>query len=101
VAGGSSFSFAQSLIKEVLRMDANQLEAMKNLDIQTLDPATLADSRDVTVDTVLPPGERLRDYLRQIKNPYCFRYGKTAVKLTFADTEATMEDRLEEYFLSL
>ena len=82
-------------------MDANQLEAMKNLDIQTLDPATLADSRDVTVDTVLPPGERLRDYLRQIKNPYCFRYGKTAVKLTFADTEATMEDRLEEYFLSL
>jgi hypothetical protein len=74
---------------------------MKNTDVRTVDPAALADIRGVTVNTYLPRDERLLDYFEQIKNPYCFRCGKTVVKVSFADTEATLEDRLEKYLLSL
>jgi len=76
-------------------------EDMRNTDVRTVDPTTLVDVRDVTVNTSLPREERLLDYLAQIKNPYCFRCGKTVVKVSFADTEATLEDRLERYLLSL
>lgn len=76
-------------------------QEMKDVDVLTVDPETLVDIKDVTVNTSLSKEERFLDYLTQIKNPYCFRRGKTIVKVSFADTEATMEDRLEKYLLSL
>lgn len=77
------------------------LSNMRDTDVRTVDPATLADIRDVTVNTSLPREERLLDYLSQIKNPYCFKCGKTVVKISFADTQVTLEDRLEKYLLSI
>ena len=76
-------------------------EHMKNMDVRNVDADTLADFRDVVVNTSLPREERLLDYLEQIKNPYCFKYDKTIVKVSFSDTNDTMEDRLESYLLSL
>ena len=81
-------------------LDIN-FEQMKNMDVRTVDAAELADFRDVTVNTSLPKEERLLDYLEQIKNPYCFKYDKTIVKVSFSDTDVTLEDRLESYLLSL
>lgn len=77
------------------------MEAMKNIDVRTVDPAELVDIRDVSIDTSLPQPEKLRDYLRQIKNPYCYKHGKAIIKVKFADTEATLEDQLESFLLSL
>jgi hypothetical protein len=34
------------------------------------------------------------DFIRQIKNPYCFRCGKFIVKVNHADTDVTLEQRL-------
>ena len=81
--------------------DIYTLEQMKYIDVRDVDPDDLIDIRDVTVNTALPRDERLLDYLEQIKNPYCFKCGKTVVKISFAETEATLEDRLERYLLSL
>jgi len=77
------------------------LESLRDTDVRTIDPTLLVDIRDVKVNTSLPREDRLLDYLSQIKNPYCFRHGKTVVKVSFADTEATLEDRLEKYLLSI
>ena len=77
------------------------LETMRDTDVRTVDPAALVDIRNVTVNTSLPREARLLDYLEQIKNPYCFKCGKTVVKVSFANTEATLEDRLEKYLLSI
>jgi hypothetical protein len=74
---------------------------MRDTDVRTVDPAALVEYLDVTVNTSLPREERLLDYLKQIKNPYCFKCGKTVVKISYADTGATLEDRLEKYLLSL
>ncbi len=87
----------QSIMPE---LTAESLEAMRNVDIRTVDPATLRDIRDVTVHVELPKHERMLDYIRQIGNPYCYRHGKYVVKVSFADTEWALEDYLKSYLRS-
>ena len=77
-----------------------ELEAMKNVDIRTVNPATLRDIRDVKINTALPKAQRIQDYIRQIGNPYCYRHGKYVVKIRFADTNVTLEERMLAYIRS-
>lgn len=77
-----------------------QIEAMQNVDIRTVDPETLRDIRDVTVNADLPKRERILDFIRQIGNPYCYRHGKYVVKVSFTDTDVTLEDRMLSYIRS-
>ena len=77
------------------------LEAMRSVDIRTVDPATLMDIQDTTIDTNKPLQERMVDFIRQIRNPYCYRYGKMTVKISYSNTAATMEERMEGYLRSL
>lgn len=77
-----------------------ELEAMKNVDVRTVNPATLRDIRDVKINTALPKAQRIQDYIRQIGNPYCYRHGKYVVKISFADTGVTLEDRMLAYIRS-
>ena len=77
-----------------------ELESMKIVDIRTVNPATLRDIRDVKINTALPKEQRIQDYIRQIGNPYCYRDGKYVVKISFADTDVTLEDRLLAYIRS-
>jgi hypothetical protein len=77
------------------------IETMKNVDLRTVDPAELVDIRDVKIDLKLSGCDRLIDFILQIKNPYCYKCGKAVVKISFAETGATLEDRLESYLLSL
>ena len=76
-------------------------ETMKNIDIRTVNPDTLADIRDVKVNTALGHRERIFDFIRQVRNPYLYKCGKMVVKVSFAETESTLEDKLESYLLSL
>ena len=75
----------------------DSLEAMRGVDVRTVDPATLRDIRDVKIDTELPKEERILDFIRQIGNPYCYRHGKYVVKVSYADTDVTLEQRLVNY----
>ncbi len=77
------------------------LAQMKEVDIHTVDREALVDIRDVQIDGNLPEKQRFNDFLRQIKNPYCYRCGKMVVKISFSDTEATLEDRLEHYLATI
>lgn len=52
----------------------------------------LVDIRDVKIDRNLPSDERIRSFIEQIKNPYCFKVGDTVVKVSFADTPNTITD---------
>ncbi len=76
-----------------------QLEAMKNVDIRTVDPDTLRDIREVSVDQKLPREERMAEFLRQIKNPYCFKCGKFTVKAQFSDDGVSLEDCLKQILM--
>ena len=73
---------------------------MKNIDPRTVDRDELVDIRDVKVNTALPQQERALDFLRQIKNPYCYKHGKYVVKVRFSDTEVSLEERIADYIRS-
>lgn len=77
-----------------------ELEAMKQVDVRTVNPATLRDIRDVKVNPNLPKAQRIQDYIRQIGNPYCYRHGKYVVKISFTDTNVTLEERMLDYIRS-
>ena len=77
------------------------IEEMKQIDIRTADPSTLADRRTIRIDPTLPKKEGLKEYLRQIKNPYCYRDGNVVVKVSFRENGHTMEECLEAYLRSL
>ncbi len=85
-------------MEPVIAMD---MEEMKNVDIRTVDRESLVDISDVHINRKLPREERMADFIRQIKNPYCYRWGKAVVKVGFTDTEVTLEDRLEHYLKTL
>ena len=73
---------------------------MNNVDIRTVDIDTWRDIRDVKVNTDLPKEERILDFIRQIGNPYCYRHGKYVVKISFTDTDVTLEQRMLSYLRS-
>lgn len=61
------------------------VEEMKAVDIRTVSRDDLVDIRDVVIDRDAPKEARVKSFLRQIKNPYCFKVGNVVVKTTFAD----------------
>ena len=73
------------------------VDEMKSVDIRTVDREELVDIRDVRIDRTLPKEERVRSFVQQIKNPYCFRCGDVIIKTSFANTETTLEDCVEHY----
>lgn len=66
-------------------------------DIREVDPGALSDIREIKIDRPLSDTEKKREFLKQIGNPYLYRQGEYIVKLSFADTDATLTDRLKEY----
>ena len=76
------------------------IQSMKDVDVRTVDPDTLRDIRDVEVRPDLPKKERILDFIRQIGNPYCYRHGKYVVKVSFTDTDVTLEERMLSYIRS-
>ena len=54
----------------------------------------LVDINDVTVSDKIPKKERIREYIRQIKNPYQFKCGDIAVTVSFANQGEALEESL-------
>lgn len=78
--------------KHVITID--ELKKMSEIDIRTVDKNTLVDVEDVQVRMDLPKEERIAEYLRQIKNPYCYLSHGMIIKISFAGKD-TLERCLE------
>jgi hypothetical protein len=76
------------------------LNAMRSVDIRTVDPATLADIRDVKANLDLPFLERTFDLLRQTPNAYCYRCGDIAFKIRHSQTAISINDCMEGFYRS-
>lgn len=73
----------------------SELEQMKNVDIQTVDKASLVDLNDVVIDTSQPVEQRIKSFIAQMKNPYVFRIGDVAVKVNYADSGPSFNEIFE------
>lgn len=63
--------------------------------------ASLVDIRDVEIDETLPIEERMKSYVEQIKNPYMFKVGDTIVRVSYANTQETLNDNFANLLASM
>ena len=73
---------------------ANEMSRKELLD-------SLVDIRDVKIDRTQPVEERMKSYVEQIKNPYLFKVGNTVVRVSYANTQATINDNFVNLLASL
>lgn len=73
---------------------ANEMSKKELLD-------SLVDIRDVKIDRTQPVEERMKSYVEQIKNPYLFKVGNTVVRVSYANTLATINDNFVNLLASL
>lgn len=69
---------------------------MKN-ESKSIDRGTLRDIQSVVIDTSKPCGERIRSFVEQIGNPYCYLDNGVVVEVGFSDTDISLQDRLSAY----
>jgi len=99
--GGSAISFCPEIITASGGVQMIDIDAMRNVDPSTVDRSTLVQRSSVKLNPAASREERLRDFLEQIKNPYCYLDGKTVVKISFSKTDTTLEDSIEHYLRGL
>lgn len=74
---------------------------VREVDVRTIDRGCLKDLANVDIDPSLGTEEKRAEYIKQIGNPCCYIDNGIIVKLSFTDTNVTLEDRLKAYILSL
>lgn len=62
---------------------------------------SLVDIRDIKIDRSMPVEERMKSYVEQIKNPYMFKVGSTVVRVSYANTQATINDNFVNLLASM
>lgn len=77
----------------------NELKTMQNVDPLTVTADNLVDINDITVNKELSKAERIAEFIKQIKNPYCFKCGNFIVKARYTDNGLSMEDCLQSIIL--
>ena len=60
------------------------------------DRNALVDARDIRIDSSLSQEERIRSFVRQVKDPYCFRVGDVIVQVSYMECDRTLNDRFSE-----
>ena len=63
--------------------------------------AALQDIACVSLDPSAPCAQRIRQYVEQIGDPYCYTDSGIVVKLAYSDTDVSLQDRLRAYACSL
>ena len=71
------------------------LAKLKNYDIRTACRASLVDISEVAVPDDASQDERMKKFIAQMKNPYCFKVGKWIVGVDFINTEITLENKMK------
>lgn len=75
------------------------MSELKNIHPTDISIDELVDINDVTVSKELTKKERIAEFIKQIKNPYCFRCGDFIVKARYTDNGLSMEDCLQNIIL--
>lgn len=76
------------------------VEEMKAVDIRTVCPEELVDITKLSIDRSLEVDDRKAEFIRQVKNPYCYRVGNIIVKSSYSG-DATLTERFQELVLAV
>ena len=84
---------------ESIPITKEALRQMREVDIKSVERSELVDVHSVVLHRELPMKECIEDYIRQIKNPYCYLDHGTVVKISFAGKKS-LEDCLKSIVFS-
>lgn len=70
---------------------------MSDFEIKKAEFSTLKDIKDVVIDTSAPCKDRVKNYIRQIGDPYRYLDSGVVVEIGYADTQVSLQDRLVSY----
>lgn len=82
-------------------MSKKNWEQLRDVDIRKMDKNSLIDLNSVVIDESLPITERVESFVRQIKNPYCFRVGDVAVKVEYSANGPSFQQNMEDLFRTM
>lgn len=76
----------------------DNIEDLKNIPLEEL-----VDIQSIKINSELSKDERIADYIKQIKNPYCYKYKNHRVIVQFDESEdaKTLEEQLKTYIENL
>ena len=78
-----------------------KLEELRRVDLKAVDRTTLVQRKDIKIDPNKDKQDRIMDYIRQTKNPYIYADGKYTIKISFSETERTIEECMHSYLSGL
>lgn len=81
-------------------MSLLNLDEMRAVDIRTVNPESLVDITQIHIDENLEGEKRVEEFIRQVKNPYCFKVGKMIVKSSYSEG-STLTERFQELVLAV
>ena len=82
-----------------VKLTTQELEQMKSVDIGAVAAESLPDVSGMTFDNALSRKERISRFLQTVKNPYCFCIGGVGVKIEFAESGPSLQDKLTDFLL--
>ncbi len=85
----------------IMGITAEKLKEMAAVDVRTVDISTLADLRDIEIDTKAPVSRKLESFAAQTGNLYVNRIGDYVVKVRYQESGPTINDKMEEYIRRL
>ena len=82
-----------------MKLTTQELEQMRSVDIGAVAAESLPDVSGMTFDNALSRKERISRFLQTVKNPYCFCIGGVGVKIEFAESGPSLQDKLTDFLL--
>lgn len=82
-------------------LSAQKLRELSDMQLADADKAALTDVDSIELDPHIQIEARFAKYLSEIKNPFLFRCGDIKVKITYSDTDVTIDDSLSVYLSHL
>lgn len=66
---------------------------MSQMALDSVERDHLIDIRDVQIDNTLSSEEKIKSFVQQVKNPYCFKVGSVVVRVSYAESQTTLNDQ--------
>lgn len=77
------------------------VEEMKQVDIRTVQAEELADITKIRLDGCQTKEEKIKSFLEQVGNPYCYRVGDVIVKTRYSENGVSFHERFEQLIASV
>lgn len=81
-------------------MNLHNLEKIKKVRLEELDPNKLIDIKDIIINQNKTKNERIMDYLESNPNPYVVKCNDIIIQMSFSSDHIFFDDCVEHYLIN-